>query len=278
MESSIINISEEELTSINYALQSRYGLDFSNYEETSLKRRILRIIHKYDLESVIGLWRKLLYDKDFIVVFKDEISVGLTEMFRNPEVWVKLRDDIFPKYLGKEEINIWHAGCSTGEEVYSTSIVLQELGLLHIAKGVATDLSDKFIQCAAEGSFEIETLERYGKNYEQYNPGNSLSRYYTTNGEVGQMLPRLRNYAEFIQHNLTKDLPVRKFDIIFCRNVMIYFNDNLKMEVLKMAYDALADDGLFIIGYFDALPLSYTEYFDYYDSGFKFFKKKGAKL
>lgn len=274
---SMTSISDEELDSINFAISSRYGLDFTNYETSSLKRRIVRIIHRHGLENVLGLWQKLLYDKDFIHQFKDEVSVGLTEMFRNPEIWSKLRDVYLPRIANQiqdRKLNIWHAGCSTGEEVHTMAIVLDDAGLLMKSAALATDLSDNFVNISRTAEYDMDILKRYEHGMKQYDAGKTLKSCFSINDDMAKLLPKYRNYATYKQHNLTSETDKNtKYDIIFCRNVMIYFNDNLKMNLLKLFSDLLTENGLFIIGYFDAMPNNYGKYFTYEESGLKFFNK-----
>ncbi len=274
---SVSAITDEELDSINFAISSRYGLDFTGYEASSLKRRIIRIIHRYNLENVLGLWQRLLYDKEFIFIFKDEVSVGLTEMFRNPEIWVKLRDLYLPR-IAKEnsenKLKIWHAGCSTGEEVHTMAIVLDDANLLLKSEGLATDLSDNFVNISRKAEYELDMLLKYELNIKQYDAIKTIKSCFSLNDVNGILLPKYRNYAIYKQHNLTSAFENdNSYDIIFCRNVMIYFNDNLKMNLLKHFSEKLNENGIFIIGYFDAMPNDYGKYFTYEDSGLKFFKK-----
>lgn len=272
----IKDITDEELDSINYAISSRYGLDFGEYEKSSLKRRVVRVIHRYNLENVLGLWQKLLYDKDFINHFKDEVSVGLTEMFRNPEMWVHLKRNVLPKLADNSIINIWHAGCSTGEEVCTMAIVLNETGLLHKSRVLATDLSDRFVQQAAKATYNTDDFVKYEENYHAYHPaGNIRSYFYEQKNEYFSFYPSYLKNVSYKTHNLVNESNVFdiKFDIIFCRNVMIYFNDSLKIKVLKSFHQQLNHNGILIIGYFDAMPEGFKEYFDYEESSVKLFKR-----
>lgn len=123
-------MSDEELDSLTGAIKLRYGIDFTNYEKASLKRGFTRLIQKHDLESVIGLWSKIMNDRQFLQNNIDDLTVNLTELFRNPEIWIKLKDDILPKLKTKFKLDLWHAGCSSGEEVYTMAMVLQDQGLL----------------------------------------------------------------------------------------------------------------------------------------------------
>lgn len=267
-------ISDEELSSINRAIYTRYGMDFSNYEPISFKRRVGRVIDRFGLESTLGLWSKLINDKEFIFTFIDEITVGLTEMFRNGDFWVHMREHIVPELRQKDAFSVWHAGCSTGEEVYSLAILLSEENLLKKASLLATDLNSQSVKSAQQGVFSEYYTKTYKANYHTAKGRKTLSNYYKVE-ENGDM--RFNGVdtstIEFSQHNLTKDPMTKKFDVIFCRNVMIYFDEVLKMKVLRLFHNALKDDGYFIIGYYDALPKDYKQFFDLQDPATRVFRK-----
>ncbi|MDX2189141.1 MAG: CheR family methyltransferase [Bacteroidota bacterium] len=273
----IQNITDEELDSINQALTSRYGVDFTGYESSSIKRRITRIIHKYNLVDVMGLWKRLLYDHAFVIQFKDEISVGLTEMFRNPELWIYLRDKYLPTIAHKSNISVLHAGCSTGEEYYTMAILMHELNLLSKTSFHVIDLSDRFVEATQLGVYENDLLNQYNKNYLEFNPGSDLHFYFTKTSNGYKANDFLKQNVSFYASNLVSDTLFESFDIIFCRNVMIYFNDPLKMKVLEKFSRYLNNKGVLIIGYYDAMPSAYDKYFDYYDPSFKIFKPLNSK-
>lgn len=266
-------LTDEELNSINFALISRYGMDFTNYETSSLKRRIARIMYKNKMNSVLDLWKKLLYDSDFAIQFKDEISVGMTEMFRNPSIWKYLKEKYLLKFNNFDELSIWHAGCSTGEEYYSMAIVLKEQNLTLNSKITVSDLSDRFLEAAKVGEYDLELMHKYELNYKIYNTSGSLQNYYTFKNNIATMLPAIKPKTLFVQHNLAVDEMDTKFDIIFCRNVMIYFNEKLKLQVLQNFHNSLKDNGLLIIGHFDAMPSGFENLYKYHDASLKFFNK-----
>lgn len=266
-------LTDEELNSINFALISRYGMDFTNYETSSLKRRITRIMYKNNMATVLDLWKKLLYDADFALHFKDEISVGMTEMFRNPTIWKYLKEKYLLKFSNTDELSIWHAGCSTGEEYYSMAIVLKEQNLTLNSKITVTDLSDRFLEIAQKGEYDLELMHKYELNYKIYNATGNLQSYYSFKENIATMLPSIKPKTQFLQHNLAVDEMKTKFDIIFCRNVMIYFNEKLKLQVLQNFHDALKHNGLLIIGHFDAMPNGFESLYKYHDASLKFFNK-----
>jgi len=268
------NITDEELQSINRAILLRYGIDFNNYEPQSFKRRMSRALQKFEVDNIFDLWRIMLKDNTFIFKVIDEITVGLTELFRNPALWLFLKEELTIHFKNRPNINIWHAGCSTGEEVYTMSIVLNEIDLLPKTKIWATDLSGQAIATAEKGSYDDLTFEKYISNYKVYNPAKDLSQYFFHSNETWRVFQTMRQHIRFEQHNLSKDNTSELFDVIFCRNVMIYFDDVLKMRAVEKFYHALKDDGYFIIGYYDALPNEYKQFFEVYDAANKIFKKK----
>lgn len=267
-------ITDEELKSINYALVARYGMDFTDYEPISLKRRITRIIHKYELHNILNLWQKLLYDAQFAQTFKDEISVGLTEMFRNPPVWVFLKDWVSKQLPLQRPLRIWHAGCSTGEEFYSMCILICELGLLQQTEMLVTDLSDRFISIAKEGTYDNELIQKYHINFNLYSRKDSLEKYFATDLQKSRFKPQfVPKMVTFEVQNLVTMSSPGTFDLILCRNVMIYFNETLKLKTLKLFNKSLSSEGLLVIGHFDAMPNGFDQHFKYTDPGLKIFSK-----
>jgi chemotaxis protein methyltransferase CheR len=268
------NITDEELQSISRAIFLRYGIDFSNYEPQSFKRRMSSALQKFEVDNIIDLWRIMLKDNTFVFRLIDAITVGLTELFRNPALWLFLRKELIANLQDKQKINIWHAGCSTGEEVYTMSIVLSEIDLLAKTQIWATDLSGQAIATAEKGSYDDLTFEKYIENYKIYSPTKNLSQYFFHSQENWKIYQTFQQHIKFEQHNLTKDAITETFDVIFCRNVMIYFDEVLKIKLIEQFYHALNDDGYFVIGYYDALPNDYKQFFEIYDATNKVFKKK----
>jgi chemotaxis protein methyltransferase CheR len=269
-----ITISDEELKSLTDAIQQRHGIDFSCYEPKSLKRRVVRALHIFKLNAIHELWVKILRDHSFIYPFMDEISVGLTSMFRDPILWKKLRY-LLINDLGKiPGLSIWHAGCSTGEEVYTMGIVLKESGYAHKAKALATDISNQAMATAKSGEYNLLKIEEYDKNYREYNPVSMLSKYFQKTENMAVLDSSLISHVDFAHHNLITDSFANKFDIIFCRNVMIYFDNEAKRKLFDRFYASLNPGGLFIIGFYDAvLPMVDATKFKVLDMDAKIFQK-----
>jgi len=267
-------ISDEELQSLTSAIKTRYGIDFTNYETKSLKRGIARLITKYDLGSLVGLWSKILKDREFFLSCIDDLLVNLTEMFRNPEIWVKIKNDLLPQFKFNLAIKVWHAGCSTGEEIYTMAIVLAQSKLYSKAEITATDLSTQALSKAITGIYPQLLWKKYVASFQQYLPDGKPEDYFVLAGDEIIINESLKKNVHFQKHNLVQDKMQKKFDIIFCRNVMIYFDEKLKMKVLSLFHSCLEPGGYLIIGYYDMLPDQHKELFALYDATTRIYKKK----
>ena len=271
-----IIVTEAELNALSTAILRRYGIDFTCYEPQSLKRRVIHAIKVFHLNSIHELWIKLLKEKDFVQPFIDVITVGLTAMFRDPVLWKSLKQTLLQDLSSKEQIGIWHAGCSSGEEVYTMGIVLKELKLNHRVKALATDINTGALREAKTGHYPELKLIEYDKNYHHYNPFKELNEYYISDGTVGRMDPELIRHVEFRFHNLITEEIEEKFDIIFCRNVMIYFDETTKLRLIEQFHTSLNEGGYLVIGFYDSLmSMAYKERFDFIDKKAKLFRKIG---
>ena len=268
-------ISDEELRSLTRAIKMRYDIDFTNYEPKSLKRGFARLISRNGMGSLLGLWSKVLQDREFFMGCIDDLTVNETGLFRNPEVWTTMKNLINDQFSNRNELSIWHAGCSSGEEVYTLAMVLEEIGMLRKTKAVASDLSTRILAKAKKGEFSELLLNKYEKSYVEYSPNGNLKKYFNKDGDDSYLInPRLRSHVEFIQHNLVSEGMNKTFDIIFCRNVMIYFDSSLKTNVLDLFHKSLAPGGYFIIGYYDSLPIESRDLFEVYDPTHRIYRKK----
>lgn len=270
----IDSISDEELDALMQALKNRYGLDFTNYEKKSLKRSIVRLMMKHKMSSMLELWSKIIKDKEFFERGIDDLLVNLTELFRNPDAWIVIRDKILDHYKAKSRLNIWHAGCSTGEEVYTMAIVLEEKGMLHKTRALATDLSDRALKKAKLGDYSLIILEQYLKPFLAFYPNRKMADFFDFNEFHATIKPAYKNHVTFERHNLVHDGMATKHDIIFCRNVMIYFDETLKLQVLELFHKSLNDDGFLVIGYYDIMPDAGKALFEVFDVKTRIYKKK----
>jgi chemotaxis protein methyltransferase CheR len=247
------DISEEEMNSLTQSILTRYGIDFTCYEPKSLRRRIMRVLGVFNLSSIHELWIRFLHDQNFIHLFMNEISVGMTSMFRDPILWRNLKKRITTEYSVRNSISCWHAGCSTGEEVYSFGILLQEISMREKTKGLATDINQNAIEEAKRGIYHKIKMIENEANYKKLNSLVNFSTYYSADSKYATMQPELIRHVRFDYHNLITDTFPKGMDIIFCRNVMIYFDGAAKTRLLQKFYDALNPGGYLIIGFFDTV-------------------------
>jgi chemotaxis protein methyltransferase CheR len=183
----------------------------------------------------------------------NEVSVGMTSMFRDPILWKNLKQLLPEKCIQANAISIWHAGCSTGEEVYSLGILLEETELKGKARALATDFNRNAIQEATDGVYHKIKMIENQTNYREFNPISDFTKYYSSDGKSAKMNPQLIEHVTFEYQNLITDPFPSGFDIIFCRNVMIYFDSIAKKKVLSKFYESLNPGGYFIIGFFDTM-------------------------
>ncbi|NMM48609.1 CheR family methyltransferase [Marinigracilibium pacificum] len=237
------------LRRLTEVVKSTYNYDFTNYAMSSFKRRIGRVLDLFNFASVDALISKIQTDRAFFETFVQEITVNVTEMFRDPSFWRILREDIVPNLLlNHSSINIWHAGCSSGEEVYSMCILLNEMGILDKSKIIATDLDKGILERARAGRFKLKNMELNEKNYIRFQGTHSIKDYYTIRGDDVQMNPDLVRNVSWREHDLVNGPVFNKFDLVLCRNVMIYFNQNLQNEVLKKIHESMFKYGYLAIG------------------------------
>ena len=243
-----IQVGYDDLKTISSIYNHKYGINFAHYAASSFQRRVVRIMELFDLRTISELTLKIGKDPEFASKFLEEITVNTTEMFRDPLFWSDLREKVLPQLALYDNIHIWHAGCSTGEEVYSMAIMLEEAGLYDRAKIVATDINPTVLKIAKSGSYPKRILNLYNDNYSKYGGKGSLEDYFEMRNGFARMDPSLIRNVSFRSFDLVKGLPFSKFDLIFCRNVLIYFDKVLQDRVSKMFYESLFKHGYFAIG------------------------------
>ncbi|MGE0771436.1 MAG: protein-glutamate O-methyltransferase CheR [Cyclobacteriaceae bacterium] len=237
-----------DLRRITDLIHQKHGYDFRNYAMSSFKRRVLRMLEMKNL-TIDVLIKKLSEAPGYIDEFLDELTVNVTEMFRDPSFWRILRDEIIPGILlNHKSFKIWHAGCSSGEEVFSMAILLKEMGIHNDVSIIATDLDVNILEKARSGSYPIKNMELNEKNYIRYEGKTSLKEFYhEENGKAVFDKELIRNVS-FRKHDLVMGEVFNKFDLILCRNVMIYFNQTLQNDVLRKFHESLFKYGYLAIG------------------------------
>lgn len=270
-----ITITDEEVASLSQSILTRYGLDFTCYEPKSLKRRIVRLLSINNYTSIHDLWNRMLHDRTFIQTFMNEISVGMTSMFRDPQFWKHLKRLLSKNFEHLPHLVIWHAGCSTGEEVYSLGILLKETGLSQKSIAFASDINQVALEEAKRGEYHKIRMIENEANFKEYNAYSDFSKYYTSvDGKFVKMDEGLTKHVTFNYHNLITDPYTGKYDLILCRNVMIYFDAEAKQKLIKKFHEALNPGGYFVIGFYDTmLSLIDQKLFRLVDSEAKIFQK-----
>lgn len=273
------DVSVKDINKITDALRIAGGVDFSDYAFSSFKRRVIRFMEINRIRDASQFADNIHSDREYASKIVEEITVNVTEMFRDPSFWVTLRETILPKLTHKRIINIWHAACSTGEEVLSMAIMLKELNLLNSAKIVATDLNHSVLEIAKKGSYNIKNLENNEKNYKLFGGKTNLSDYYTVQNNSVIFNPELLSNVDFRQHDLTSDGTVFGFDLVLCRNVLIYFNFDLQERVLSIISRSMNHGSFLAIGSKESIRwCREAQYFNEESMEEKIYRKTGGKV
>lgn len=244
----IQDIDLADLKKITTLVHSKYGYDFRDYAVSSFKRRMLRILELQSL-TVESLLKKIHDQPQFIEQFLEEVTVNTTELFRDPSFWRLLRQEIIPAILlNNKTFRILHAGCSSGEEVLSMTILLKEMGIHDNVSLIATDIDSVILEKAKAATYPIKNMELNEKNYIRFEGKHSLKEYYKEENGKAVFNKDLYKNVSFRKYDLVTGEVFNKFDLILCRNVMIYFNQQLQNEVLKKFHASLFKYGYLAIG------------------------------
>lgn len=249
-------ISDEHVELLLSDLLEQYGYDFTGYSRASLKRRIVRL---YGLDKALSFAEfryRINDDPLYFKRFVEQITVNVTEMFRDPDFFRKLREVVLPRLGTYPFIRIWLAGCSTGEEAYSISIILKELNLLHKSLIYATDLNPIVLEKAGQGMFALSQMKQYSENYILSGGTKDFSSYYTANYSLAKFNDDLKSKLIFSTHNLVSDHSFNEFQLILCRNVLIYFDRDLQHKVLNLFDESLEELGYLALGTKETLNFS----------------------
>ncbi len=241
------------------AVFRHYGFDFRTYAYASLRRRVWKRIQAEGLETVSELQGRVLHDSEVLDRLLDDLSVNVTAMFRDPGFFQAFRERVVPVLRTYPFFRIWHAGCSTGEEVYSMAILLEEEGLYDRARIYATDMNERVLRHARAGIFPLERMQEYTENYLRAGGKRAFSEYYTAGYGGALFDPALLRHVVFAQHNLVTDRSFSEFHAILCRNVLIYFDKTLQARVHRLFYDSLAMFGVLALGGKETLRFSKYE-------------------
>lgn len=268
-------IEDVEIELLLEGIYQRYGYDFRNYVRTHVKRRIQNRLQLCNLNSISELQHHVLYDPDFASLLIKDLSISVTEMFRDPLFYRAVRDKVIPILKTWSYVKIWHAGCSTGEEVYSMAILLKEEGLYDRVQIYATDFNEHSLDHARQGIFSMENMKQYAGNYHQSDARHSFSSYYFSSYDLAIMDQSLKKNIVWANHNLVTDSDFTEAHMIVCRNVLIYFNRDLQNKVYKLFCSSLVNGGILCLGSKENLYTSdFRSYFDMVDQDHRIYSKK----
>lgn len=254
--SEVSDLEDIEISLLLEGLYRAYGFDFRDYSRASIKRRILEMMRTEKLTTVSAFQDRVLHDTVCLDRFLLGLSVHATSMFRDPTFYLTFRQKVVPLLRTYPTVQIWIAGCSTGEEVYSLAILLQEESLYNRCRIYATDISHAVLRRARDGIFPLSAMREYTSNYHQAGGAHEFSDYYTAQYDSVIFSSSLKSNIVFSEHNLATDGSFNEFQVILCRNVMIYFNKDLQARVHNLLYDSLSMFGVFGLGNKESLKFT----------------------
>ncbi|WP_346238396.1 CheR family methyltransferase [Niabella insulamsoli] len=253
-------VKDEEMEMLLTDIACRYSYDFTQYSRASLKRRLNRICVIDKFTSFAELRHRLVSDASYLPRFIEEITVNVTEMFRDPHFFKTLREQIFPKLGTHPFIRIWVAGCATGEEAFSLAILLKEANLYRKSLIYATDINPGVLEKASRGIFSAAAIKQYEENYLLSGGKSEFSSYYVSRYDLVKFNEDLSEKMIFSTHNLVSDASFNEFQLILCRNVLIYFDRNLQNKVFRLFDESLQPFGYLALGAKETLRFSSIEH------------------
>lgn len=243
-----------EVSLVLEAIHARYGYDFRRYAPDSMSRRLLAAAAKVGAAHLGELQHRLLHDAQTFATVLELLTVRVTELFRDPRFFRALREHVLPVLRTYPQLKIWHAGCASGEEVYATAILLSEAGLYERTQIYATDMSSVAVEQTREGVYLENMLVQFADSYREVGGQHDLEDYFShAYGRVA-VRPALKKNVHVFQHDLSSDYSLGEMQVIFCRNVLIYFGDELRQRAYALFTDALSRGGFLCLGTSEALP------------------------
>lgn len=273
-----MDVEELEIDLLLQAMLKRYGYDFRGYARASLTRRIRKGLEGTGMTRISQLIPRIVHDQEFFRRFVQNLSVNVTEMFRDPQFFRALREKVLPYLETFPYLRIWSAGIATGEEVYSLAILLKEEGLYDRTRIYATDFSDTVLEKAEKGIYSIELIKKSTRNYQASNGKRSFGDYYYAEYESAIFDRSLRDNIVFANHNIVTDGVFGEMHLILCRNVLIYFDTDLQSRVLELFLESLRTNGFLCLGGKETIEFSKVkDYFIHFAKGQKIYQKKRDK-
>lgn len=264
----------QQLERLANTVYETYGQDFRNYSRSSMARRVAVTMSQQKLDDFDRFHGQVVGDPEIFHELMKNLSINVTSMFRGPQVWRYLREKVVPMLATYPHIRIWSAGMSTGAEPWSLAILLREAGLLERSLIYATDFNPAVVRQASQGAFSLESMADYTRNYIESGGQAAFSKYYTANQLLAHLDPTLKENIVFSSHNLATDGVFNEFHLILCRNVLIYFDDQLTNRVLQLFHDSLAERGYLTLGCKEQLRFHRAgRYFENLHNQYKVYRK-----
>ena len=268
------DLEEIELSLLLEGVFRQYGFDFREYAPASLRRRVWRRVHAEGLSTISALQDRLLHDPACMERLLLDLSINVTAMFRDPGFYSAFRQKVVPMLRTYPFTRIWIAGCSTGEEVYSLAILLREDGLYDRTRIYATDINEAVLDRARAGVFPLDKMREYTQNYINAGGSRAFSEYYLAKYDAAQFQRALIDNVVFAQHNLVSDRSFNEFNVIICRNVMIYFDRALQERVHTLFYESLVTFGVLGLGHRESIRQSpYEDRYEELEPAEKLYRK-----
>lgn len=266
---------EIELQLLLEAIYQRYGYDFRSYSRASLRRRVQQHLLLAQYDNIGVLLHDVLHRGEAFAALLSNLTINVTEMFRDPDFYRAFREQVVPVLKTHPFLKIWHAGCATGEEIYSMAILLEEEGLYERCQIYATDIDKEVLEKARKGIFQMADLRKYTDNYQRAGGKASLADYYTAKYDNVIMDPRLKKNVIFADHDLATDRVFGEMQVILCRNVIIYFNRELQNRVFRLFHDSLDIGGTLCLGTKESMRFAdCAEQFDVIDRNQRIYRKR----
>jgi len=257
------------------ALFQRWGYDFRSYARASIERRIRRYVSTKGVQRIADLVPMVLHDEEVFSELARQFSISVTEMFRDPPVYRSLRENVIPLLKSFPFVKVWHAGCATGEEVYSLAILLEEEGIAGKATIFGTDFNDESLESARRAIYPADRMQEFTRNYQEAGGKRSFSEYYRASYDAATLAPSLREHVTFANHNLASDHAFGEMHLVFCRNVLIYFDRDLQNRALGLFTESLVRGGFLCLGTKEDLRFSdVADDYEVVDRAARIYKKK----
>ncbi len=253
-------LEELELRLLLEAVRASAGYDFRDYLVPMLRRRVWQCVRDEKLRTISGFQEKALHDPDCMSRFIQALCINVSSLYRDPEFYLALKRDVLPRLRTYPFIRVWHAGCSCGEEVFSTAILLHEAGLYDRCRIYGTDIDGRALVQARRGALPLAALEESSRRYREVGGSNSLEDYFSIKDKQAFFASALRKNLVFSEHNLATDSSFNEFNLICCRNVLIYFNKALQNRVHELFAQSLCMFGVLALGNKESLGFTSWQY------------------